>query len=124
MIFSLDYAFLAQIARTYGLIAYCRLSAGEHAVIESKLEFPKEDLRISTPFLELEVLFWRWHFHWHAVKRFPVCVQALADAVDLATVPDDVYCNVPYVLLLLKLRKRWVATVCYAVTTVRSLASL
>ena len=44
-----------QIGRTYGLVGFVRLSAGEHTVVESKLEFFKEDLRISEPFPELAV---------------------------------------------------------------------
>lgn len=81
---------LCQLVRTFGLIGSCRVSAGEHAVVESKPDNVRPDWRLAEPFAEM--------------KEF-------ADEFKLEELDSHHHGHVPYPVLLLHLRKAWEAEV-------------
>ncbi|KAI3806780.1 hypothetical protein L1987_22695 [Smallanthus sonchifolius] len=73
-------------ARSYGLSGFVRISAKEHAVIESKPDHFLDDLRLNNP--------------WPELKKF-------TDNIDLDTSDPVVHKHVPYILILVKIAEEW-----------------
>jgi len=76
------------VVRSYGLIAYLRVYAGEHAVMQAKIDENPEDLRIHAPFPEL---------------------QKLVDSYDLENQENIAHSHTPYVIILIKAIQKWKA---------------
>jgi amyloid beta precursor protein binding protein 1 len=74
------------IPRSYGFIGYLRIATPEHTIIESKPDNPTDDLRIFSPFAEL---------------------QAYADSVQLEGMDSAHHSHVPYVVILIKALNKW-----------------
>ena len=77
------------LIRQYGMLGYIRLCKQANCIVEPKVFMIKpKDLRIHDPFPEL---------------------QQLADSIDLASVEEIVHQHVPYALLLIKARQKFMA---------------
>eukprot|EP01132_Coremiostelium_polycephalum_P005270 gene5270-6561_t len=74
------------VVNSYGFIGYLRIVVPEHQIIESKPDTPLDDLRIFTPFKELEE---------HAHK------------IELEGLNSQQHSHIPYVVLLIKFLKEW-----------------
>lgn len=74
------------VIRSYGLIAYLRVQAGEHAVMQAKIDENPEDLRIHSPFEEL---------------------QKIVDSYDLENQEGIDHSHTPYVVILTQAIYKW-----------------
>lgn len=74
------------VPRSYGFVGYLRISTPEHTIIESKPDNPADDLRLYTPFAEL---------------------QAYADTIKLEGLDSAHHSHIPYVVVLIKALQKW-----------------
>lgn len=74
------------IARSYGLMGYLRVCSDEHCVVETKPDNKVEDLRLGTPWPELEKF----------VMDF-----------DMDSLDDKTYKHVPWAIILVQAARKW-----------------
>jgi len=74
------------VAKTYGFIGYLRTIVSEHTIIESKPDNPPDDLRIYSPFPEL---------------------QRYVDAIKLEGMDSAQHGHIPYAVILVKCLQKW-----------------
>ncbi|KAK3871146.1 hypothetical protein Pcinc_023708 [Petrolisthes cinctipes] len=75
------------VVRTYGMIGYLRVQMEEHTVVESHPDNEMPDLRLDRPFPAL---------------------QKYIDGLDLDSMDHREHSHVPYVVILYKVRQRWI----------------
>ncbi|KAI9990590.1 hypothetical protein PInf_018200 [Phytophthora infestans] len=71
---------------SYGFLGSLRLQVAQHAIADAKLDPPRHELRLSTPFPTL---------------------QKFADSFDLKSLSTIEHAHVPFVVLLLQAMKKW-----------------
>jgi amyloid beta precursor protein binding protein 1 len=77
------------VCRSYGMIGYIRTYCNSHEVIEGKLDQVVEDLRVTNPWPEL---------------------QKFCDAHEFDTMDFKTHFHTPYIVLLIKMLKKWRST--------------